>query len=353
MISSVIVLSVLASMIIGSEGATTGVSVDMLREPRIAQYDDDAIAADSVAIEPLREEGERERPEGLVAGAVADEVLQTWNFGGRSNPGYVSNRPSYHPGTRVIVDVVLRGASRFRAQKGGTNVGVRVLAGLRNRGYWPFRNCFEQAAREQPDPGGKTELIATLAAQGNVVGVRLLRTHLKNRAIAQCIGRELRALRLDKPIGHRVDALITVSLWPGDLPLLPSPRQAKPELRQPAKYVDWDRPLASLLSVFRECLVPARQRDPKLWGRLSIAFSVDGEGRASDFAESLSQFGDERAKNCVVSVLAELSWPRPRSGSRLEFALRLSKPTPLATTPPEGDEPPANIAPNHVDISQP
>jgi hypothetical protein len=342
-------------MSIGAEGSTANVSTDSVETARSTDDAHGGLALDAVTLEPLREEGERERPEGDVAGAVADEVFQTWNFGGRSDPGYIANRSAYHPGTRVVVDVVIRAPARSRLAKGGANAGTRVLAGLRNRGYWPFRNCYEQVARELSDPGGKTELVATFSASGKVAGARLLRSSVKNRSIAQCVGAELRGLRLDKPIGYRVDAFVTVSLWPGDLPLLPLPRQAKPEARRSTRYLDVDHALSSLLPVFHECLVPARRLDPKLWGRLSVAFTVDNEGRASDFAESFSHFGDPRAKACVVSVLSGLSWPRPPSGARLVFALRLAKPNPTvpAATPKDGDAPVPAATPKDGDAPVP
>ena len=69
-----------------------------------------------------------------------DEELFQWALGGTSDPKHPSNRPGYHPATRVVVDVQLLS----RAPKGTTNRLQRIA---RSTGYWPLRACFETAQR--------------------------------------------------------------------------------------------------------------------------------------------------------------------------------------------------------------
>lgn len=263
----------------------------------------------------------RERPQGAVAAAAADELLQTWNTGGRSDPSHVSNRIGYHPGTRLRVDV-----SASATSKKSQSTASRIQAALRNRGYWPLRNCYEDLAREQKDPGGKTWLRATVGANGSFLSTRVLRTELLHRDIAQCQQRALRGLRVE-PLGRkRLDVEVQVAVWPGDVPLLPLPncvdRDASFDARKLTALVE------TLQSRVAECMQSARSRDPNLWGRLALSFVVGQNGRPSEIQESQSQFGDVATITCVSELLQSLELPRLSAPDRrLVAAWRLHRPS--------------------------
>lgn len=291
------------------------------------------LASVEVTTERVVHDGERQRPTGAIAAAVADEELQTWNIGGRTDANHVSNRSGYHPGTRVRVDARPRLSAKFLRSRAGTALGQRVVATLRNRGYWPFRNCFEEFARVHPDRGGKTELQLSIDGGGSVRQARLLRTDVKQGSIAQCIAAAARRLRLEPSHFRRLDVDVTIALWPGDVPLLPL------EARTNANCKDIEPDSQSVHSIETDvvgCMQAAREKDPKLWGRLALAFTVDPGGHPADISEQYSTFGDADAVRCVVERLQTLAFaPRSPSCSRLIAAWRLQRPGPL--NPPARD----------------
>jgi hypothetical protein len=271
----------------------------------------------------------RDRPAGSVAAAAADEQLQTWNTGGSSDPSHISNRSGYHPGTRVLVDVTASGTSR----KGHSRV-LRIQADLRKRGYWRFRNCYEDLARDKKEPGGKTWLRATIGAKGSVLSVKLVRTDLLLPAIAQCHSRALRGLHVE-PTGAKSLVEVQVSVWPGDVALLPLPNcAAKTSSVETTRFTAI---VESIQPKVAECMQSARMRDPDLWGRLALSFVVGEDGRASALQESYSQFGDAVAIGCVREQLRSVELPRPNpTFLRLVASWRLHRPSvaqpPQATT---------------------
>lgn len=272
-------------------------------------------------LEPVTPVGARLRSEGAVAAAVEDEALQTWNYGGRGDPGHISNRVSYHPGTRVVVDASPRWSPRVLRTKGGRIVAQRLLAGLRNRGYWPFRNCFEDMTRLNPDKGGKTHLSVTMSASGKVLGARLLKSTVKNKAVGQCIVRAMGSMRTDRPLGKKLDADVAVSTWPGDLPLLPLPaRTTLPK----ARTLAIDAVLQEKLAGFEACFSEARRIDARLWGRLALAFVINRDGRAEAIEEVDPNFGSSAAVQCVASHLSSITLPAAVPAERLQIGFRLA-----------------------------
>lgn len=281
-----------------------------------------------VTLDPLETEGSRPRPTGAVAGSVYDEQLQTWNVGGRSDPNYGSSRDGYHPGTRVRVDATIRARSRA-----GLTLANRIQAGFRNRGYWPFRACYEDGARERPNSGGKTWLRVSLRADGSVLGARVTRTDLSERRIAMCLAKAARHIRIPN-VGRRVDAELMVAVWPGDVPLLPLPDAAVPA--PPDGFI---HTLVEAEPGVLACFRTARQHDPALWGRLALSFGVDDQGRAFDVREYQSQFGDPAAVACVATLLASLGFPQSSCDApRIVAAWRLH---PATEHGPEPSEPAA------------
>lgn len=315
-------------------------------EPTKTDRDSSLTPPVKVTTDPLEVEGSRTRAAGPVAGAVFDEQLQTWNVGGRGQPDFISSRSNYHPGTRVRVDAAIRGAR----SKAALALANRIQAGLRNRGYWPFRLCYEDAARERPSSGGKTWLRVTLGANGSVLGARVLRTDLSDRSIAACHAKAARRLRLDPTRWRRIDAEVLVSVWPGDVPLLPLPRTTVTLLREQSPHDP-----AELERCAVGCFADARARDPMLWGRLALSFRVDEQGHPLEIREYQSQFGDAEAVVCVTTCLASfLEFPESsRQLPRFVAAWRLH-PT-AANTAHGGEGPESELAPSepaHSESSQ-
>jgi hypothetical protein len=312
--------------------------------------------------ESVEFEGVRNRPTGSVSAAVADEELQTWNVGGRSDKDYVSSRRGYHPGTRVRVDAIPRLGARFLRSRAGSAFAQRVLAGLRNRGYWPFRNCFEEVARIYPNRGGKTELRLTVGGDGVVRQSRLRKTDLKQHSIALCHAAEARRLRVEPNRLRRVDLDVTVAVWPGDVPLLGLPKAISSSGRENLGLAT--QTIKSIEPQVIACMQAARQNDPRLWGRLSLSFVIDADGHPSALTEFQSSFGDQQAIDCVAKCLQALEFALPETpGSRLTAAWRLHRPVELplvldgATTTPARNEPDsqpkAPISPETDDVPTP
>ena len=278
-------------------------------------------------IEPPTISGVRVRPSGAVAASADDEALQVWNYGGCSDASHVSNKPGYHPGTRVIVDIKPRFSRRFAPSKLARELSNRLLAGLRNRGYWPFRTCFEDANREHASAGGKTNLRVVLNADGTVISSRLVRSTLKTRIGPLCIARVGRGLKIDRVLGRRVEADVVVSTWPGDLPLLPLPATLPPEVASGLQAVR--SALADSKDLFFACFEAARHKDSRIWGRLALSFKVDLGGAVAVVREDGSHFANAETIACATRTLQTIALPVPAAKARFEIAFRLVKPTVL------------------------
>jgi len=259
-----------------------------------------------VTAEPVAYEGERNRPVGAVAAAASDEEFQTWNIGGRSDPQYVSNRPSYHPGTRVMVDASPRLGSKFLHSSVGRTFAQRLVAQLRNHGYWPFRICYEDVARERPDRGGKTELRLTIDSNGTVRLARLMKTELKERTIATCHAAAAKRLHIEASRLRRIEVDVTVAVWPGDVPLVALPMARPQTERKGLQSVA--RLTRGIEREVHDCLVVGRQNDPELWGRLALSFRLDQTSHPAEIGEYLSHFGNAQAVQCVAGHLRALEF---------------------------------------------
>jgi hypothetical protein len=304
-------------------------------QPRPLDSTNQALPEIKCTTDPVELESARARPPGAIAAAVSDEVLQTWNVGGRSDSGYVSSRSSFHPATRVRIDAIPRLSVRALRSKAGRSLAHGVTASLRSHGYWPFRICFESGARERADPGGKTELRLTIASNGSVLRSRLLKTELRHHDIAICHTIAARHLRLDVPFKQKFDVDVTVAVWPGDVPLLPIPPSppagSTKTLRGMGESVAQHEP-----DILR-CLQIARRQDPTLWGRLALSFELDETGHPTEIRESDSHFGDKAALACVAEKLQALVLPSVQPNSaRFTAAWRLHRPL-TAEPPPSGD----------------
>ncbi|HET9958592.1 MAG TPA: hypothetical protein VFQ61_29055, partial [Polyangiaceae bacterium] len=78
------------------------------QEPTVAPPDAtpaQASASIPFSIEERDELGRLPRPSGGMAASEFDVELERWNAGGNSEPTRPSSRPSYHPATRVLVEI--------------------------------------------------------------------------------------------------------------------------------------------------------------------------------------------------------------------------------------------------------
>jgi hypothetical protein len=264
---------------------------------------------------------ERPRAAGPVQAAVEDEDLGRWNVGGAGDPDFISNRPTFHPGARVIVQLEAIG-------RVGRNLGraaspdKRYLAQARKHGYWPFRLCFEEGLRQNPKLHGKTELRVSVDQLGRARAVRQVATRLEDQAVATCLGDRIRELVFTPPT--RAELRVTVELWPGDAPIEPAPPSPDLAPDNPGK-LDAEALLAVIRAARPElvrCYEQGLERDPELWGRLELRFDQDERGRLGRLGEQHSHFPDRKTALCVVENLRSLAWPPP-SESRLSWVIGL------------------------------
>lgn len=285
----------------------------------------------------------RPRPKGEVAAGAHDELLARWNLGGTSDPNFPSNRPSYHPGTRVKVETRVVSGKLPKSAPVDRRTGkpavvlseTSLLARSRKHGYWPYRLCFERAVQQQGKrKGGETVLRFAVDARGRVGGPRLLRTKLDSAEVVECLLAETRELPLLPP-PRRIEVELSVQVWPGDAPLpsLP-PAPADPALAGPLDGEALEKALEVEREAFSTCYADGLARDPGLWGRIQAHVQRDARGRVAAARQSESRFPDPEVVACVLGRLKETRLP-VGGGPGFEIALRLGREPerPPAATP--------------------
>lgn len=278
-----------------------------------------------IRYQPLEFAGVRPRAEGRIAALAEDEALGRWNLGGSSDPNHAANRPGFHPGTRVLVDTQVL-SRRWRNTRGrrGRFSSAAVVSQFRSQGYWRFRGCYEQVARQEPEPGGQTRLRVTLGARGTVIATRLLSSKLRHRQIAQCLRRELSEIRVSPGPRRRTDVDVSISLWPGDVPLPPLPLE-----RPPAPQLDLTsltRDLEPTGVTIAQCLEQGINRDPQLWGRLELRFSLDFGGTPQEVAQGHSHFPDPLVVGCAERALSRATLPPSKEPAHLMWVFLVEPP---------------------------
>lgn len=274
----------------------------------------------------------RPRPKGAVAAGAHDELVGRWNVGGTSSPDFPSNRPGFHPGTRVRVDPRLLSGRLPKTAPLDRRTGKRavvlsetsLLARSRKHGYWPFRLCFERGVQQHGKlKGGETVLRFGVDRQGRIEQPRLVRTKLEVAEVADCLRERAREIELLPP-PRRIEVELSVQVWPGDVPL-PSldPVPSDPALQLPldadAIFAALEADRAGLVGCYAQGLA----RDPGLWGRLQAHVEADPLGRVRRVKEVESRFPDADVTACVLGRLKEMAFPkRDRRPSGFEIALR-------------------------------
>jgi hypothetical protein len=294
-----------------------------------------ASPAPSVAFERPFLAWARPRPKGEVAAGSHDEALGRWNLGGSAEPGHVSSRASFHPGTRVKVDVrVVSGRLPNTApvnRRTGKHVVVlsqtSLLARSRKHGYWPFRLCYERHVQTHgKTDGGATTIGFRVERSGRPSQARLVSTRLHAPDIARCLVEKVNDLELLPP-PRRTGVELTVQLWPGDAPLPtlppPPPNASDPsafDARSMQEVLEANRPAIA------ECYAQGLARDPGLWGRVQVHVEVDTKGRVTHARQVESRFPDEAVVRCVLDTLKQSEWTAKAGRTpRFEVAVRLGQ----------------------------
>lgn len=284
-------------------------------------------APPSVSAERPYRPGARPRPQGAVQASVLDEELARWNVGGTGDPSYPSNRASFHPAPRVLVDVNMRtGSLPKRSKTKGVLSEASLVAQARNAGYWPFRLCFEEGLRRDPSLRGKTRVKFTVETNGHVKSDRMAFTELKDHGVAKCLAARVHAMHFSPAPARRVHADATVDLNPGDAPLPDSTVTAPDAPDGSSGKIDENllaTAFAEPLKKIADCYATGLAHDAKLWGRIAVLVDVDADGRVQNAAERDSRFPDKAVVACAVDAVRQARLSSTGSREQLIWAVRL------------------------------
>lgn len=279
----------------------------------------------------------RNRHKGLVEASLADETLARWNLGGCGNERCKSGQPGFHPATRVVVEIPALGSAQLTlAARTTLN---KYVAEFRNHGYWPFRACYEAAARENGSRGGDTRIRVRLGRKGQISQIDLVGTTTDHHSIASCIVGAAQTITLP-PSNKRLSSfLVRVRLFPGDAPL--EPQKLSSDSSERLDLTRYRPQLESLRKSIEDCADRALKRDPKLWGRIAMSIHIDGQGRVADFTEIDSHFPDSATLECARDAAYQYSFPSPPSARLIQLAIRVGQLLPNASAssrPSSSDE---------------
>ena len=277
--------------------------------------------------EPAARPRENERPKANINTSLADEKLGRWNIGGNGDATYISNRRGYHPGTRVIVEILSPNLKRGEAPK---TPNIRhYLAEFRSRGYWPYRMCFEATARDNPTKGGDTWIRVQFNAHGRGITSRLLKSNINRPQIAECLARATHLISLQRLPRIGANFTLAVRVLPGDAPLIPSSSIDFKTIKvDPGKFTTAFLPTQIAIEA---CVRAGLDRDPKLWGRLALLMYLDNLGRVVQAVEHESHFPNSSVVKCSVDAARALWLPNISKAGWYLIALRVGTIPTIAT----------------------
>jgi hypothetical protein len=270
-----------------------------------------------------------------------DEELFQWALGGSADPEHVSNRPGYHPATRVVVDVQLLS----RAPKGAAR---RLLTIARSTGYWPLRACFETAQRAAPKPERSARVRLTLGGTGKVLGSRSMGPR-PERDYARCVLERVRKLDFTPGFSRKLDIDVSVKQWPGHAPVPPRAPDDSPALHVSP---DTAASLEAVAPALTACYEQGLATDAKLWGRIALRLELASDGAVQAASPVETRFPRPDVVECARQALLGARLRSP-GVSELTFAVRLGQGAPPAPpaalgapplsveAPPEPPAPPA------------
>ena len=265
----------------------------------------------------VREQGRsRSAKSGTISSSVADEELARWNVGGNGTADYVSSRPGYHPGTRVIVDVT---DTRAHGKK-ENSTERHYLAEFRNHGYWPYRLCFETALNETQSVGVDSILKVSVGRSGRVTYARMLKTTAKQPKLALCLVQATRSISVRLAKASVPSLTLRVRVHPGDAPLMPFGDGANSIA---ALTLSMASNQLEVQSGVETCIREGVTKDSRLWGRLLVRLQLDAHGNVLRAVESYSHFPDRAVVECTLNAAKELMFPNVRHPSSMTFALRV------------------------------
>jgi hypothetical protein len=256
---------------------------------------------------------------GSIEASLANETLGRWNVGGCGASTCASNRPGFHPGTRVIVET--HPISPHSKQR---DVGLlpKLQADFRNRGYWLYRNCFEATARNSQSSGGDIWLRVQVS-RGAVTQSQILSATIRQRSIAYCVKVSTRTIRLSSLLKHAFAFNLRVRLFPGDVPLLPTRRPVtRVEQLNPTRFGATIDPIRRAVE---ECALQGLQRDPALWGRIALQVQVRLDGHVGDVREDDSHFPDRAVLECCRRSILDRTLGGPPVLGEVRLAIRLGE----------------------------
>lgn len=270
-----------------------------------------------------------------------DEELFQWALGGSAEPAHPSNRPAYHPATRVVVDVQLLS----RAPKGST---ARLLRLARSNGYWPLRACFEGAQRLAAKSERSARVRLTLAATGKVLGARSMGP-TPERDYARCVLQRLRALDFAPGFTRKLDIEVSVKQWPGHAPVPPRAPEGLPVVQLAGEAA---AALEGITPALAACYEKGLASDAKLWGRLAWRLELASDGAVKQATPVETQFANAEVGECArQAVLGARLGSAGVNQQAFTLAVRfgqLAPPTPpagAAASPPAPPAPPADSPP--------
>lgn len=252
-----------------------------------------------------------------------DEELFQWALGGSSDPNHPSNRPGYHPATRVVIDVELLS----RAPKGSTR---RLQAIARSTGYWGVRSCFEAAQRLASKPERTARVRLTLSASGRILGARSFETG-SERAYARCVLERVRALDFSPGFTRKLDVELQLKQWPGHAPVPPRAPEKEPPLHVSSEA---RAALEGVSPALTACYASALQSDAKLWGRLALKLRLS-DGSVTEAEQVETQLPSAELVSCARQAMLGARVPG-LAVNELTFAVRFGQPPVPAAPPSEG-----------------
>ena len=98
---------------------------------------------------------------------------------------------------------------------------------------------------------------------------------------------------------------------------VPRVRQAKAVVRGALDKDIVRRIVRAHINEVRHCYNQGLARDPDLQGKLTVAFTIDAQGRVGRASESSTTLPDRRVNTCVVKAVTRWKFPRPSDGGKV------------------------------------
>jgi hypothetical protein len=194
----------------------------------------------------------------------------------------------YHGAPRVVVD-----ADQLPED-------AELQRAARDRGYWPFRVCFEEGLRRLPDLGGTVTLRLQLSPSGAGTA-EVAATTLRDEVVAACLAREATSLRLPPGSDEPRVTVLRITLGAGDDPVFVPPAVRNAQALQQALRAPW--------TAVEQCFSDGLSKDPGAGGRMELRFRVHPSGAVVEVAEGDTRFRDIDVTRFVLGVYRAASLP--------------------------------------------